>query len=225
MRSAELINPSTGHGFPDGRTPTSAEETDDAIERLEGRVRQLASGGSPEIGPGCCAGSPRVVDAHVDELAAIEVGNSGHTIGNARWEAGNVRDVLDYYAGAPERLTGQQIPVPGGVDMTFHEPLGVVGVIVPWNFPMPIAGWGFAPALAAGNTVVLKPAEMTPLTALRLAELALEAGAARATSSRSCPAGARWSGAVRDPPVASARSASPVRPRSASRSWPAARTR
>ncbi len=116
------------------------------------------------------------VDSHVEELAGLEVRNSGHTIGNARWEAGNVRDVLDYYAGAPERLSGRQIPVPGGLDVTFHEPLGVVGVIVPWNFPMPIAGWGFAPALAAGNTVVLKPAELTPLTALRLAELALEAG-------------------------------------------------
>ena len=102
--------------------------------------------------------------------------NSGHTIGNARWEAGNVRDVLTYYAAAPERLFGRQIPVAGGVDVTFHEPLGVVGVIVPWNFPMPIAGWGFAPALAAGNTVVLKPAELTPLTAIRLGELALEAG-------------------------------------------------
>ena len=117
-----------------------------------------------------------VVDDHLEELAQLEVRNAGHTIGNARWEAGNVRDVLDYYAGAPERLTGRQIPVPGGLDVTFHEPLGVVGVIVPWNFPMPIAGWGFAPALAAGNTVVLKPAELTPLTALRLAELALEAG-------------------------------------------------
>jgi acyl-CoA reductase-like NAD-dependent aldehyde dehydrogenase len=104
------------------------------------------------------------------------VRNSGHTIGNARWEAGNVRDVLHYYAGAPERLSGRQIPVAGGLDVTFFEPLGVVGVIVPWNFPMPIAGWGFAPALAAGNTVVLKPAEVTPLTALRLGELALEAG-------------------------------------------------
>ena len=102
--------------------------------------------------------------------------NSGHTIGNARWEAGNVRDVLNYYSAAPERLFGRQIPVPGGIDLTFHEPLGVVGVIVPWNFPMPIAGWGFAPALAAGNTVVLKPAELTPLTAIRLGELALEAG-------------------------------------------------
>src|SRR5437764_15299856 len=71
------------------------------------------------------------VDSHVEELAWLEVRNSGHTIGNARWEAGNVRDVLDYYAGAPERLTGRQIPVPGGVGVTFHEPLGVVGVIVP----------------------------------------------------------------------------------------------
>ena len=77
---------------------------------------------------------------------------------------------------AVERHLGEQIPVAGGLDVTFHEPLGVVGVIVPWNFPMPIAGWGFAPALAAGNTVVLKPAELTPLSAIRLGELALEAG-------------------------------------------------
>jgi acyl-CoA reductase-like NAD-dependent aldehyde dehydrogenase len=116
------------------------------------------------------------VDADIPHLAELEVANSGHTVGNARWEAGNVRDVLHYYAAAPERLFGRQIPVPGGVDVTFLEPVGVVGVIVPWNFPMPIAAWGFAPALAAGNTVVLKPAELTPLTALRLAELAREAG-------------------------------------------------
>jgi acyl-CoA reductase-like NAD-dependent aldehyde dehydrogenase len=116
------------------------------------------------------------VDAHLEELAGLEVANAGHVIGNARWEAGNVRDVLEFYAGAPERHSGRQIPVPGGVDITFYEPLGVVGVIVPWNFPMAIAGWGFAPALAAGNTVVLKPAELTPLSALRLGELALQAG-------------------------------------------------
>jgi phenylacetaldehyde dehydrogenase len=116
------------------------------------------------------------VDADREHLAALEVANSGHTISNARWEAGNVRDVLHYYAAAPERLFGRQIPVPGGVDITFREPLGVVGVIVPWNFPMPIASWGFAPALAGGNCVVLKPAELTPLTTLRLAELAIDAG-------------------------------------------------
>lgn len=116
------------------------------------------------------------VDNDLENLAQLEVRNAGHTIGNARWEAGNVRDVLNYYSAAPERHFGRQIPVAGGVNMTFHEPLGVVGIIVPWNFPMPIAGWGFAPALAAGNTVVLKPAEVTPLTAIRLGELALEAG-------------------------------------------------
>ncbi|MFF5026593.1 aldehyde dehydrogenase family protein [Streptomyces collinus] len=117
-----------------------------------------------------------VVDAHLDELAGLEVREAGHTIGNARWEAGNARDLLLYAAGGAERLLGRQIPVPGGWDVTFHEPLGVVGVIAPWNFPMPIAAWGSFPALAAGNAVVLKPAETTPLTALRLAELALEAG-------------------------------------------------
>ncbi|PTT70783.1 aldehyde dehydrogenase family protein [Arthrobacter sp. HMWF013] len=116
------------------------------------------------------------VDADLENLAQLEVRNAGHTIGNARWEAGNVRDVLTYYSAAPERHLGQQIPVAGGVNVTFHEPLGVVGVIVPWNFPMPIAAWGFAPALAAGNTVVLKPAELTPLTAIRLGQLAREAG-------------------------------------------------
>lgn len=116
------------------------------------------------------------VDAAVDELAVLEVSNAGHPIASARWEAGNVRDVLEYHAGAVERLTGRQIPVAGGIDVTFREPLGVVGIIVPWNFPMPIAGWGLAPALAAGNVVVLKPAELTPLTALRLGELALAAG-------------------------------------------------
>jgi acyl-CoA reductase-like NAD-dependent aldehyde dehydrogenase len=118
----------------------------------------------------------RIVDDHIEELALLEVLNSGHTIGNARWEAGNVRDVLNYYSAAPERLFGRQIPVPNGIDITFKEPLGVIGVIVPWNFPMPIAGWGFAPALAAGNTVVLKPAELTPMTAIRLGELAKDAG-------------------------------------------------
>jgi acyl-CoA reductase-like NAD-dependent aldehyde dehydrogenase len=117
-----------------------------------------------------------LVSAHREELAELEIKNSGHTRGNALWEADNVANVLNYYSAAPERLFGRQIPVPNGIDITFKEPLGVVGVIVPWNFPMPIAGWGFAPALAAGNTVVLKPAEYTPLTAIRLGELALEAG-------------------------------------------------
>ncbi|MFD6099912.1 aldehyde dehydrogenase family protein [Nocardiopsis flavescens] len=116
------------------------------------------------------------VDAHLDELADLEVRNAGHPVGQARWEAGNARDVFRYYSAAPERAAGRQIPVPGGWSVTFAEPLGVVGVIVPWNFPLPILSWGTAPALAAGNTVVVKPAELTPLTALRLGELAREAG-------------------------------------------------
>ena len=116
------------------------------------------------------------VDTAAEELASAEIRNAGHTVGNARAEAAGVRDVLLYYAGAPERHFGRQIPVAGGVDVTFKEPLGVVGVIAPWNFPMSIASWGLAPALAAGNTVVVKPAELTPLSALLLAELALRAG-------------------------------------------------
>jgi acyl-CoA reductase-like NAD-dependent aldehyde dehydrogenase len=116
------------------------------------------------------------VDGAVEELARLEVAEAGHPLASARWEAGHVRDVLTYYAAAPERLAGRQIPVAGGLDVTFHEPLGVVGVIVPWNFPMTIAAWGFAPALAAGNAVLVKPAEATPLTAQRLASLALSAG-------------------------------------------------
>src|SRR6201996_7151405 len=149
--------------------------TDEAIARA-----RVAFASWRQVSPGDRARLLRrfaeAVDADRENLARIEVANSGHTIGNARWEAGNVRDVIAYYSATPERLIGQQIPVPDGIDVTFHEPLGVVGVIVPWNFPMPIAGWGFAPALAAGNTGGLKPAGVTPMTAIRLGELALDAG-------------------------------------------------
>ena len=175
MTTHTVLNPATGEPVTEVAL-ASVEETDALIERARGRVPGLARRRAGRAGRGCCAGSPPSSTTHVDELADLEVRNAGHTLGNARWEAGNVRDVLNYYSAAPERLFGRQIPVAGGVDLTFHEPLGVVGVIVPWNFPMPIAGWGFAPALAAGNTVVLKPAELTPLTAIRLGELALEAG-------------------------------------------------
>jgi len=111
-----------------------------------------------------------------EELATLEARNAGKPIGDARGEIGMVAECIRYYAGAPERLTGKTIPVAGGVDMTFREPLGVVGMIVPWNFPLVIASWKLAPALAAGNTVVLKPAELTPLTALELERVAVEAG-------------------------------------------------
>jgi acyl-CoA reductase-like NAD-dependent aldehyde dehydrogenase len=112
----------------------------------------------------------------VEDLATLEARNAGKPISDARGEMGMVVETFRYYAGAPERNTGKTIPVAGGVDMTFREPLGVVGLITPWNFPLTIASWKIAPALAAGNTIVLKPAELTPLTALRLAGLALAAG-------------------------------------------------
>jgi acyl-CoA reductase-like NAD-dependent aldehyde dehydrogenase len=170
----QVINPATEQVVTTVES-LNVEETDAAIARS-----RKAFPGWRAVAPGDRARLMRrfaeAVDADREHLAQLEVANSGHTITNARWEACNVRDVIAYYSAAPERLIGQQIPVADGLDVTFHEPLGVVGVIVPWNFPMPIASWGFAPALAAGNCVVLKPAELTPLTALRLAELALDAG-------------------------------------------------
>jgi acyl-CoA reductase-like NAD-dependent aldehyde dehydrogenase len=172
--SHQVVNPATEQEVATVQL-ASVEQTDAAIE-LSQRAFQQWRNVAPADRGRLLRRFAAAVDGAREELALLEVRNSGHTITNARWEAGNVRDVLDYYSAAPERLFGRQIPVAGGVDMTFKEPLGVVAVIVPWNFPMPIAGWGFVPALAAGNTVVLKPAEITPLTAMRLGELALEAG-------------------------------------------------
>ncbi len=174
MTAYDVINPATAERVETVHL-VGVDETDAAIGRAHAAFPAWRA-----VAPGDRARLLRrfadAVEADLENLARLEVLNAGHTIGNARWEAGNVRDVLNYYSAAPERLFGRQIPVPGGVNLTFAEPLGVVGVIVPWNFPMPIASWGFAPALAAGNTVVLKPAELTPLTALRLAELAHQAG-------------------------------------------------
>ncbi len=174
MSSSTLINPATEAQLRQVEH-TTVEGVDDAVARAVAAQKRWAA-----LAPAARAGALRdfaaAVDGAVDELAALEVANSGHPITQALWEAGHVRDVLTYYSAAPERMLGKQIPVAGGLDVTFLEPLGVVGVIVPWNFPMTIASWGFAPALAAGNAVVLKPAEWTPLTAMRLGELALEAG-------------------------------------------------
>lgn len=154
---------------------TSVEEVDAAIARAV--VAQVSWAAVPPVERATALRRfAAAVDGAIEELAALEVQNSGHPITQARWEAGHVRDVLTYYSAAPERMIGQQIPVAGGLDVTFLEPIGVIGIIVPWNFPMTIASWGFAPALAAGNAVVLKPAEWTPLTAIRLGELALESG-------------------------------------------------
>lgn len=170
----KIVNPATEDVLADVEL-CDAAEVDRAVERA-----RKAYATWREVAPGDRARLLRrfadLVDAHGEELAGLELANAGHTVANARWEAGNVRDVLHFYAGAPERDHGKQIPVSGGVNLTFQEPMGVVGIIVPWNFPMVIMTWGMAPALAAGNTVIVKPAEWTPLTALRLAELALAAG-------------------------------------------------
>ncbi|HUY46171.1 MAG TPA: aldehyde dehydrogenase family protein [Streptosporangiaceae bacterium] len=174
MSTFTVVNPATEQTVT-AVAQATAEQADEAIE--------CAAAVQPAwraVAPGDRAAMLRrfadVVDAHIEELAALEVAGSGHPVGQARWEAGNVRDVLRYYAAAPERLCGQQIPVPGGLSVTFKEPIGIVGLIVPWNFPMPILGWGLGPALAAGNPVIAKPAERTPLTAIRIGELAREAG-------------------------------------------------
>ena len=166
MNTFTIINPATAAPVKDISLVDLAG-TDEIIDKAEKaflKWRQVSPGDRAKL----LRNFATVIDSHIEELAKLEVLNSGHTIGNARWEAGNVRDVLNYYSATPERLFGRQIPVPNGIDITFKEPLGVIGVIVPWNFPMPIAGWGFAPALASGNTVVLKPAEVTPLTAIRI---------------------------------------------------------
>ncbi|PII83686.1 aldehyde dehydrogenase [Leucobacter sp. OLJS4] len=172
--SYTVINPATGEAVTEV-AHLDVPETDAAVAAAVRAQRDWA-----KVAPADRAKALRrfadAVDADLERLAQLETANSGHPISQSRWEAGHVRDVLEYYSAAPERLIGKQIPVAGGMDVTFHEPIGVVGVITPWNFPMTIAAWGFAPALAAGNAVVLKPAEWTPLTSLRLGELALESG-------------------------------------------------
>jgi len=174
MTTYTVINPATEQPVRDV-AQASAAEADAAIERAAKALeswRAVAPGDRGRL----LHRFAEQVDAHITELAALETAGSGHPVGAATWEAGQVRDVLAYYSAAPERLTGRQIPVSGGLNVTVKEPVGVVGLIVPWNFPMPILSWGMAPALAAGCTVVAKPAEMTPLTAMRIGELALEAG-------------------------------------------------
>src|SRR6188472_104898 len=151
------------------------EEVDDAVARAKAAFPAWRA-----VDPGERAkllhGLADRLGESADDLAVLEARNAGKPIGDARGEIAMVVDCFRYYAAAPERLLGQTIPVAGGVDMTFREPLGVVGLIVPWNFPLVITSWKTAPALAAGNTVVIKPAELTPLTAIELERIALEAG-------------------------------------------------
>ena len=169
-----VVNPATEETIAT-LAEAGVEETDEAVARARAAY------------PGWRAVSPAdrgrllrrlatLVESHHEELSQIESRNAGKPISGARGEIGMVADVFHFYAGAIDKRYGETIPVAGGVDMTFREPLGVVGLIVPWNFPLNIASWKLGPSLACGNTVVLKPAELTPLSALRLAELVLEAG-------------------------------------------------
>ncbi len=174
MSATEVINPANERVLATVERLDVAA-VDDAVVRAKIAQKKWA-GVAPAERAAALRSFAAVVEAHIDELAALEVANSGHPIGAAQWEARHVSEVLQFYSAGPERLSGKQIPVAGGWDVTFHEPLGVVGVITPWNFPMPIASWGFAPALAAGNAVLIKPAEWTPLTTIRLGELAAESG-------------------------------------------------
>ena len=152
-----------------------AEETDEAVARAK-RAFPSWRAVAPVDRARLLRRLAMLVEEHAEELARIESRNVGKPIAGARGEVAMVANVFHFYAGAVEKHYGETIPVAGGVDLTFREPLGVVGLIVPWNFPLNISSWKLGPALACGNTVVLKPAELTPLSALRLAELALEAG-------------------------------------------------
>ncbi len=172
--SLTVLNPATEEPIAE-LEQAGVEETDAAVARARAAFPNWHA-----VAPGDRARLLRrvatLIEEHADELARIESRNVGKPIAGARGEVGMVADVFHFYAGAVDKHHGQTIPVAGGVDMTFREPLGVVGLIVPWNFPLNIASWKLGPALACGNTVVLKPAELTPLSAVRLAELVLEAG-------------------------------------------------
>src|SRR6267142_485104 len=176
MRQMALIvtNPATEETIAE-LEPAGVEETDAAVARAKAAFKAWRS-----VAPSDRARLLRrlatLVEEHAEELARIESQNVGKPIAGARGEVGMVAQVFHFYAGAVDKHYGETIPVAGGVDMTFREPLGVVGLITPWNFPLNIASWKLGPALATGNTIVLKPAELTPLSTMRLGELALEAG-------------------------------------------------
>jgi acyl-CoA reductase-like NAD-dependent aldehyde dehydrogenase len=169
-----VVNPATEQTLAE-LDPAGVEEVDAAVAAAQAALPEWRA-----VAPSDRARLLRrlatLVEDRVEELARLETANVGKPIADARAEVGMVADVFHFYAGAVDKHYGETIPVSGGIDLTFREPLGVVGLIVPWNFPIAISSWKLGPALACGNTVVLKPAELTPLTALRLGELALEAG-------------------------------------------------
>ena len=170
----EVLNPATEE-VVERLEPASEADADAAVARAKGAFAAWRDI-EPSDRSRLLRRLAEALDEEQESLAQLESRNTGKPIGDARGEMGMVAETFHYYAGAPERLLGDTIPVAGGVDVTFREPLGVVGLIVPWNFPLTIASWKMAPALAAGNTLVLKPAELTPLTALEFERIAREAG-------------------------------------------------
>ena len=170
----EVIEPATEEVMA-GFARAGAEETDEAVARAAEALpswRSMPAGRRAAVLRSLVA----VLEDHHEELALLEARNAGKPITSARGEIGMAIETFRYFSGAPERPVGETIPADGGIALTVREPIGVVGLITPWNFPLTIASWKMAPALAAGNTVVLKPAELTPCTSVRFAELALEAG-------------------------------------------------
>ena len=173
MTTLSVLNPATEETITE-LEQAGVEQADEAVARAKAAFstwRAVPPPGRARL----LRRLATLVEEHGEELARIESDNVGKPIAGARAEVGMVAEVFHFYAGAVDKHHGETIPVAGGIDMTFREPLGVVGLIVPWNFPLNIASWKLGPALACGNTVVLKPAELTPLSALRLSELALEA--------------------------------------------------
>jgi acyl-CoA reductase-like NAD-dependent aldehyde dehydrogenase len=170
----EVLNPATEE-VVESLEPATEDDADAAIARARDAFPAWRDV-QPEDRARLLRRLADALDSEQENLAQLESKNTGKPIGDSRAEMGMVAETFHYYAGMPERLLGDTIPVSGGVDVTFREPLGVVGLIVPWNFPLTIASWKMAPALAAGNTLVLKPAELTPLSALAFERIALEAG-------------------------------------------------
>src|SRR3954470_803467 len=172
--TVQVVNPATEEPIAE-LEQVDAEGTDELVARAKAAFREWRAV-EPEDRGRLLRRVAALVEENAEELAAIESRNVGKPMAGARAEVAMVARVFQFYAGAVDKHGGSEIPVSGGIDVTFREPLGVVGLIVPSNFPLNIASWKLGPALACGNTVVLKPAELTPLSALRLAELILEAG-------------------------------------------------
>src|SRR4029077_15323314 len=172
--SLTVLNPATEEPIAE-LEQAGVEQTDAAVARAKAAFPAWRAV-SPADRARLMRRLATLVEEHHETLSRLESANAGKPISGARGEIGMVAQVFHFYAGAVDKHYGETIPVAGGIDITFREPLGVVGLITPWNFPLNIASWKIGPALACGNTIVIKPAELTPLSTMRLGELALEAG-------------------------------------------------